>query len=53
MSSLAVYPGTFDPITRGHFDVAARAAAMFDRVILRHPNGRLEMQDVACRGQVW
>ncbi|MEM6987232.1 MAG: pantetheine-phosphate adenylyltransferase [Pseudomonadota bacterium] len=34
MSSLAVYPGTFDPITRGHYDVAARAAAMFDRVIL-------------------
>lgn len=34
MSSLAVYPGTFDPITLGHFDVAERASQMFDRVVL-------------------
>lgn len=34
MSSLAVYPGTFDPITLGHFDVAKRASQMFDRVVL-------------------
>lgn len=32
--SLVVYPGTFDPITRGHVDVVQRACAMFDRVIL-------------------
>lgn len=31
---LAVYPASFDPITLGHMDVAARAAAMFDTVIL-------------------
>jgi pantetheine-phosphate adenylyltransferase len=31
---IAVYPGSFDPITYGHLDVAARAAAVFDRVIL-------------------
>ena len=30
----AVYPGTFDPLTLGHEDVLARAAALFDRVIL-------------------
>lgn len=30
----AVYPGTFDPITRGHEDVLARAARLFDTVIL-------------------
>jgi pantetheine-phosphate adenylyltransferase len=27
-----IYPGTFDPITRGHLDVLARAAKLFDRV---------------------
>ncbi|MFM9968511.1 MAG: pantetheine-phosphate adenylyltransferase [Burkholderiales bacterium] len=28
----AVYPGTFDPITRGHEDLVRRAAALFDQV---------------------
>lgn len=31
---LAVYPASFDPITLGHMDVAARAAAIFDTVVL-------------------
>lgn len=31
---IAVYPGTFDPITNGHTDLVARAAKLFDRVIL-------------------
>ncbi|MEY4363630.1 MAG: hypothetical protein RLZZ24_982 [Pseudomonadota bacterium] len=31
---IAVYPGTFDPITRGHEDIVRRAAALFDRVIV-------------------
>lgn len=30
----AIYPGSFDPITNGHVDVATRAAAIFDQVIL-------------------
>lgn len=34
MSRLAVYAGSFDPITLGHLDVASRAAGLFDRVIL-------------------
>jgi len=32
--SVAVYPGSFDPVTNGHLDVLARAAAVFDRVIV-------------------
>jgi len=31
---VAVYPGSFDPITFGHLDVARRAAAVFDRLVL-------------------
>jgi pantetheine-phosphate adenylyltransferase len=31
---IAVYPGTFDPITDGHIDVARRASRLFDRVII-------------------
>ena len=30
----AVYPGTFDPITNGHSDLVARAAKLFDTVIV-------------------
>lgn len=32
--TLAIYPGSFDPITDGHLDVALRAARLFDRIIL-------------------
>ncbi len=31
---IAVYPGSFDPITNGHVDVLRRAGAVFDRVIV-------------------
>lgn len=31
---IAVYPGTFDPITLGHSDIVRRAARLFDRVIV-------------------
>lgn len=31
---IAICPGSFDPITIGHMDLAARAAAIFDKVIL-------------------
>lgn len=31
---VAIYPGTFDPITYGHVDVVKRAAALFSRVIV-------------------
>jgi pantetheine-phosphate adenylyltransferase len=31
---VAVYPGTFDPITNGHVDIVRRARALFDRVVV-------------------
>lgn len=34
MTKIAVYPGTFDPLTNGHSDLMLRAARMFDRVVL-------------------
>mgnify|MGYP001180612495 FL=1 len=34
MSTIAIYPGTFDPITLGHVDIVVRASPMFDQVIL-------------------
>ena len=32
--NIAVYPGTFDPVTNGHLDIINRAALLFDKVIV-------------------
>lgn len=34
MSTIAVYPGTFDPITNGHADLVERAAKLFPKVVV-------------------
>ncbi len=31
---IAIYPGTFDPVTNGHYDLIKRAASMFDQLII-------------------
>ena len=32
--TVAIYPGSFDPITNGHLDIATRAAKLFDKLII-------------------
>ncbi|GAG56715.1 unnamed protein product, partial [marine sediment metagenome] len=32
--SIAIYPGSFDPITNGHLDIATRAAKLFDKLVI-------------------
>ena len=34
MANIAIYPGTFDPVTFGHLDVIARASKLFDKVFV-------------------
>lgn len=34
MNIVAIYPGTFDPITNGHIDLIERGARMFDRLVV-------------------
>lgn len=57
--TIAVYPGSFDPITNGHLDIVERAARMFDEVVVavgQHPTKpgyfpvarRCEFIDRAC-----
>ncbi|MFO7169485.1 MAG: pantetheine-phosphate adenylyltransferase [Chloroflexota bacterium] len=42
--TIAVYPGSFDPVTNGHLDIAARAARVFESVVMAvfdRPNKQL------------
>ena len=34
MNKIAIYPGTFDPITYGHIDVIKKALKLFDKIIV-------------------
>lgn len=34
MSKIAVFPGSFDPITTGHFDLVIRALPLFDKIVI-------------------
>jgi len=52
--TVALYPGSFDPVTNGHLDIVRRALAVFDRVIvavLENPR-KQPLLDAATRVQV-
>ncbi len=39
MKKVAIYPGTFDPITYGHIDVIKKALKLFDKVVVALSDG--------------
>jgi pantetheine-phosphate adenylyltransferase len=48
----AIYPGSYDPVTNGHIDVIARAASIFDRLVIgvvREPHHKTPMFTVEQR----
>ena len=59
---IALFPGSFDPFTNGHLDLAKRASALFDRVVIAvahnsaktsslfTPQERVEMIEASVRG---
>ena len=56
---IAIYPGSFDPLTNGHLDVAQRAAKLFDRVIVavaknesKHPLFTLKQREALVKEAV-
>ena len=51
----ACYPGTFDPITKGHLDIIERASRMFDEVvilIMRNPNKKCLFSEAERRQMI-
>ena len=34
MEKIAIYPGSFDPITNGHLDIVERGLSIFDKIIV-------------------
>ncbi len=49
---IAVYPGTFDPLTRGHEDIVLRASKLFDRVIVGIAKSRSKNPCFGLEGRV-
>jgi pantetheine-phosphate adenylyltransferase len=49
--TIAVLPGSFDPVTIGHIDIATRAASLFDELILAvaHNSAKSPLLDVQTR----
>lgn len=43
MTSIAIYPGTFDPLTYGHMDVVERGLKIFDKVIISILNNKTKV----------
>ena len=39
MNKVAIYPGTFDPITFGHIDVIKKGLKLFDKVVVAVSDG--------------
>ena len=54
MSSVAVVPGSFDPVTLGHLDVISRAAGLFDEihVVVVHNPDKTALLPIAKRVQL-
>ena len=46
MNKVAIYPGTFDPITFGHIDVIKKGLKLFDKIVVAVSN--VENKDYFC-----
>lgn len=49
MARIAVYPGSFDPITKGHLDIVERACRLFDHVLVTASNNSSKKHTFSLR----
>lgn len=54
MNKIAIYPGTFDPITNGHVDLVGRALNIFDQIVVAVSTayGKNTLFDLCTREQI-
>ena len=52
IQNIAIYPGTFDPITRGHMDLIERASRLFDKVIVAVASNLVKMPTFSTKNRV-
>lgn len=52
MPRIAVYPGSFDPVTNGHLDIVRRACRLFDRVIVAVSNASHKKRTFTIRERI-
>ena len=50
---VAVYPGSFDPVTLGQIDIIQRTSKMFDKVIIGVLKNRSKSPLFTARGKEW
>jgi len=55
MNGIAIYPGSFDPITNGHIDIARRALKVFPRLVIgvAMNAGKMPLFELDDRVQMW
>ena len=51
--TVAMYPGTFDPVTNGHLDILQRAAAIYDEVIVAIADSRSSLFSTEERSELF
>ncbi len=52
MHKIAIYPGTFDPVTNGHIDIIKRAYKIFDRIIVAVANNKSKTSKFSLQKRV-
>lgn len=52
MTKIAIYPGSFDPITNGHVDVISRGARLFDQLIVAVATSQRKQPCIAAADRV-
>ena len=54
MNKIAIYPGTFDPITNGHLNIIEKASKLFDKIIVAvaHDTGKSSLFSLAERTEL-
>ena len=52
MARIAIFPGSFDPFTNGHYDVVTRGTALFDKVIVALGNNSSKQRYIPVENMI-